>query len=462
MVPEPEAPIVEEDSFVGRTLLERYEVRSLLAEGGMGRVYVGMQRALRRRVAIKRIHPHLRVVPGMIERFLTEARLLSQLAHPNIVRVFDFGQTPPDEGADLFLVMELLDGVDLSSALGTLERPPLGWTVGILLQTLAALGEAHEHGVVHRDVKPENILLTTTRAGHDAVKIIDFGIAKAEMGPRESRNETVGTPHFMAPEQILGEEAAPSADLYAVGVILFRMLTGKLLFDGETPGYILNQHLSPERPDPRRVAPERDIPQEIADVCRKAIAYERADRFATADDFSAALRAALVAASVPPVRASTSPGREIRAAMETMQLAAVPRQASSAPVSARYTLRNKRTDFAALYELDRRVEAALARGDQAEVEELLVDGVERARLLYDEQDHALAALAFGSFGVRLARRLSDTGRVAEAVELLENALPCVHGDDDATRKLRAELSRIGRQFLGTASRGGSGRRRRED
>jgi serine/threonine protein kinase len=285
------------DKFIGTTLPAGYHILELIGVGGMGRVYRAEQSVLGRTVAVKIIHPHLLADENSAARFLTEARAASQMNHPNSISVFDFGRT--DDGQP-YLVMELLRGRDL----GVVEQEDgqlgLGRIVEILQQVLAALGEAHELGIVHRDLKPENIILQPQRRGGDLVKVLDFGLAKlradAPGSSVTSPGIVCGTPDYMAPEQGRGDTIDGRSDLYAVGVILFQLLTGRLPFEGESPTQVVMMHLSVPAPDPRQSAPRRGIPAKFAEVVKRALAKAPDDRYPDAAAFSDALEDALASA----------------------------------------------------------------------------------------------------------------------------------------------------------------------
>jgi serine/threonine-protein kinase len=291
---------------------DRYEILALISTGGMGRVYRAEQKMLERMVAIKIIDPRAMRVNQTAEltsRFMTEARASSRLNHPNVVSVFDFGRTSPAEHAPLFLAMELLTGPTLAEELAsTSQRMPLPRVADILRQTLAALGEAHHVGITHRDVKPANIVLQRRqRSDDDHVCVIDFGVARigTERGMTEA-GRLLGTPHYMAPEAITANAAGPSIDLYAVGVILFEMLTGRVPFDDGSAMTVCLHHASAPRPDPRSITP--DIPEELAQVCLRSIAIDPATRFPDAQSFAEAISAA-AAAPMTAKQASVFPPR---------------------------------------------------------------------------------------------------------------------------------------------------------
>ncbi len=302
--------VVEEpsaDPFTGRVIGERYLVGDLINVGGMGRVYRGIQTSLDRPVAIKLIHPHLLTSDEVVGRFLTEARASSKLNHPNVVSIYDFGRMPASDGGHLFLVMELLGGRDLRAVMD-IKRLSLARIADILGQTLAALGEAHHIGITHRDVKPENILIETRRDESHVVKVIDFGIARIGGDPRRTQAGRVfGTPWYMAPEQASGAAVGPSADLYAVGIMLFEMLTGEVPFDDAVATSILLKQLTAPRPDPRAVAPDRKIPDALAEVCLRSLSIDPEARFPDAETFAAAIVESAIRESWSAGRSSMFP-----------------------------------------------------------------------------------------------------------------------------------------------------------
>src|SRR5579859_7682513 len=287
-----------DDPLIGRTLPGGYLILELVGVGGMGRVYRAEQTNLGRTVAVKIIHPHLVGEENTAARFITEARAASRLNHPNSVGIIDFGNTPDGQ---LYLVMEFLRGRDLSRV--THEDGPLPFRriVDVLRQTLAALAEAHNESIVHRDLKPENIILEPVRSGGDFVKVVDFGLAKMRVEAQQQPNITspgivCGTPEYMSPEQARGDPLDARSDLYAVGVILYQLLTGRLPFEAESPTQVVLAHLTQPPRDPRQVAPNRKIPTSLAELTLKALAKEPAGRYQDSDTMSAALGEALAIA----------------------------------------------------------------------------------------------------------------------------------------------------------------------
>ena len=280
-----------DDPLIGVTLPGGYVILELVGVGGMGRVYRAEQKVLGRTVAVKIVHPHLLGDDSASARFITEARAASRLNHPNSVGVIDFGRN----AGQLYLVMEFLRGRDLARVTyedGLLDFPRI---IDVLCQVLAALAEAHHLDIIHRDLKPENIVLEPMRSGGDFVKVVDFGLAKMrdQNSNITSPGLVCGTPDYMAPEQGRGDPIDARSDLYACGVILYQLLTGRLPFEAESPTQVVLMHLSQQPPDPNKVAPDRDIPPVLVDLVLKALAKSPDDRFQNADEYSAALKTAL-------------------------------------------------------------------------------------------------------------------------------------------------------------------------
>jgi serine/threonine protein kinase len=300
-----------QDTLVGRELPGGYRITCLIGVGGMGRVYCAEQIALGRLVAVKVVHPEFADDELAAARFVNEARTASRLNHPNSVAIFDFGMT--QDGLP-YIVMEYLKGQDLGRLAHARTALPLRRIVDILRQTLAALDEAHALGIVHRDLKPDNIVLEPLRSGLDMVKVVDFGLAKVVRGDIPSPPRFVslpglvcGTPEYMSPEQARGLALDGRSDLYALGIVLYELLTGCLPFAGDGPAGTLMLHLTELAIDPRTIAPERAIPAAFAEVAMHAIAKSPEDRFQTARAFSEALENALFdsegghgVASAPP------------------------------------------------------------------------------------------------------------------------------------------------------------------
>ncbi len=236
--------------MIETTVDGRYQILARVAAGGMGEVYRAHDPVLDREVALKILHPQLADDPGFIDRFRREARSAGVLSHPNIVAVHDWGET----GGTYFMVMEYVRGPNLRAILvrdGTLEPRQ---AVEVVDGVLGALEHAHRQGIVHRDIKPENVMITTADG---VVKVADFGLARAFADARVSQapGTVTGTVQYLAPEQIEGENADPRTDLYATGVVLYELLTGRVPFTGETSVAIAYKHLRERVPPPSRSNP---------------------------------------------------------------------------------------------------------------------------------------------------------------------------------------------------------------
>jgi eukaryotic-like serine/threonine-protein kinase len=278
------------DPLLGRVIDGRYRVQVKIGQGGMGAVYKVEHLGMGKLAAMKLLHPALTADPELGRRFRREAEAVSRLSSPNTVQVFDFGESD----GFMYLVMELVRGEDLGAILR--RDGPLSFERArtIAIQVCEALSEAHEAGVIHRDLKPENLLISRTRDGRDLVKVLDFGLAKLrdveELSSVTARGALVGTPFYMSPEQIRGEDLDARSDLYSLGALMYRVLTGDHPFTGSTPVAVLTQHLTEPLIPPSKRRPERKLDR-IADVLvMRAMAKAREDRFPSADAFRQALR----------------------------------------------------------------------------------------------------------------------------------------------------------------------------
>ena len=282
-----------DDPLIGRTIASKYLIDGIIGEGSMGCVYAAGQVGLDKEVALKILHAHVAADPKVTRRFHREARTTSRLTHPNTVQILDFGA---DEDGTLYLAMELLDGPNLLELMNE-ESPLSPRRIGHLLGgVLLALEEAHDHGIVHRDLKPENVMVVADHQGREHVKVCDFGIAK--LVEHEGSAITVtgfvcGTPEYMAPEQARGESLDGRADLYALGCVLYRMLTGSPPFRAGSALGTITKHLTDDPEPPRRRAPDQRIPYALESVCLTALAKDRNARFPDAASMRLALASAV-------------------------------------------------------------------------------------------------------------------------------------------------------------------------
>ena len=258
------------DPYLGTVIEGRYLVDSVLGEGGMGIVYAGRHRTLAKRVAIKVLKRELADDRDMLERFFNEARAASSIGSPHIADVADFGMLP--DGTAYF-VMEYLDGVSLGGLLDQLRMIPTPRLLKIARQMAVGLSAAHAAGIVHRDLKPDNVMLVSRGIENDFVKILDFGIAKSMHDSRlTGQGELFGTPQYMAPERIKNAEAGPAADLYALGVVFYELLTGELPFDAADIATFFVKHLRDVPPPPSSRNPE--VPPELDALVATMLAKE--------------------------------------------------------------------------------------------------------------------------------------------------------------------------------------------
>ncbi len=280
----------------GRIVAGRYRVLGPLGEGGMGAVWKVEHTRIRKLFALKTMRGALLSDRRAGERFDREAKAASTLKSAHTVQITDFGE---DEDGSLFIVMEYVEGKDLATVVwesGPLE--PLR-VARIGAQLLAALGEAHEAGLVHRDIKPANVMLVQDRHGAELAKVLDFGFAKHLSGGRRSpgmpattlTGEIVGTPDYMAPEQIRGDEVTPAADQYAVAATLFHLVTGRAPFLGKNPIEVMTAHVMSAPAVPSSLVPLSHLPEALDEAILRGLAKDPARRFPNADAFRAALLA---------------------------------------------------------------------------------------------------------------------------------------------------------------------------
>ncbi|MBM4777378.1 MAG: protein kinase [Archangiaceae bacterium] len=275
----------DSDDLTGSTVGE-YQVVGKLGVGGMGIVYEGKHPVIGKRVAIKVLLPQLSSQSELVQRFLAEARAVNEIRHRGIVDIFSFGSLA--SGA-LYFVMEYLEGESLDKLIERRGAIPVPEALAIVEEVLDALVAAHEAHVVHRDIKPSNLFLVTGRNNKAYVKLLDFGIAKLtsrehnESQPQTRASVIMGTPDYIAPEQAKGAPITPQTDLYAVGVVLYELLTGQRPFRGDNPIQTMWMHLEQATPRPSSVVP--DLPTQIDELCLWAMQKNPGDRPKSADHF---------------------------------------------------------------------------------------------------------------------------------------------------------------------------------
>jgi tRNA A-37 threonylcarbamoyl transferase component Bud32 len=276
--------------MIGQILDGRYRLTVRLGEGGMGEVYAAEHVHIEKHVAIKLLRSEILTNQEAVTRFRQEARSASSIGHRNIITIEDFGQLPDGR---IYLAMELLNGAPLSELLKTAQPPER--LLHILIQTGHGLSAAHKKGIVHRDMKPENVFVTFTPEGEAVPKLLDFGIAKvsgADGNNHLTRTGTIfGTPFYMAPEQALGQNVDHRADIYAMGVIMYEVFGGAVPFQGESFMGILTQHITAEPKSPALMAAEhgRALPPGVEEIILRAMRKDPAHRYQTMDELVAEL-----------------------------------------------------------------------------------------------------------------------------------------------------------------------------
>ena len=280
-------------NLVGAIIADRYHVMQKLGEGGMGQVYLAEHVRMRRKSAVKVMHPGMASDPDAISRFNREASNACQIQHPNVAAIYDFG-----ESADgvVYLAMEYVEGVSLARLLATEGALSAVRTADIARQIADGLDAAHRLGIVHRDLKPDNVLVGSDHEGRDRVKLVDFGISKATQatqGQTVTRTgQVIGTPDYMSPEQLSGDDVGLRSDVYSLGIVVVNMLTGRLPFQGDSSQSAMLLRLTEQ---PRRLSallPSIPWPAELQNVLDRAMDMDAARRFPSASAFAAALEAA--------------------------------------------------------------------------------------------------------------------------------------------------------------------------
>ena len=269
--------MVNEDKYIGKLLDDRYEQLELIGSGGMSVVYKSLDRKLNRYDAIKILKDDLIADDESRERFLAESRAIAMLSHPNIVSIYDVGHSDDVGDAIEYIVMELIDGITLKQYIK--KRGQLNWkeSLHFSAQIAKALAHAHEKGIIHRDIKPQNIMLLKD----GTIKVADFGIAALQNSMGDS-DEALGSVHYMAPEQSKGAAADARSDIYSLGVVMYEMLTGQYPYTGETPEEIAIKHINGNPVRPRKL--NKSIPVRLEKIILKAMSSDLQTRYQTAEE----------------------------------------------------------------------------------------------------------------------------------------------------------------------------------
>lgn len=270
--------------MIGEILGNRYEIKKLIGEGGMALVYLAQDNLLDRPVAIKLLRSEYSSDQEFVERFQREAKSAAKLCHPNVVNIYDVGQTK----STYYIVMEYIEGTSLKDLIKKEGTLSVELSLNLAMQISSALNHAHNSLIVHRDIKPHNIMITNDYL----VKVMDFGIARAMSSATITRTGVVlGSVHYFSPEQATGKDVTSASDLYSLGIVLYEMLTGKVPFDADTPVGIAYQHVQSDLPSIEEKRP--DLPPSVIDIVKKALAKKPEERFKSAREMELSLSHAL-------------------------------------------------------------------------------------------------------------------------------------------------------------------------
>src|SRR5580765_5216591 len=294
------------DPLIGQLIADRYQILSLIGEGGMGRVYLAEHVRMGRKSAVKVINPALATTADAISRFNREAANACKINHPNVAQVYDFGEMAD---GTLYLAMEFIDGETLDTVVAREGSLPPRRAAQIAKQIADALYAAHHLGIIHRDLKPENVMIASHLDGTDWVKVVDFGIAKtiqrdgAGSQTVTTAGVSLGTPEYMSPEQLAGDKLDHRTDIYSLGLLLFNMLTGQLPYPKLTSKETLVRRLTSRPATLHEVWPDQPWPKGLQASLDRAIAPEVADRYDSVADFGRAVLQAATSLDVEPAPA---------------------------------------------------------------------------------------------------------------------------------------------------------------
>ena len=298
--------------LVGQVIADRYHIVKKLGEGGMGAVYLGEHVKMGRKSAIKVMAASMSQDPDAISRFNREAANASRISHVNVCQVYDFGETP--EGL-IYLAMEFIEGKSLKDVIEEEGALNAVRAASILKQSAEALQAAHDLGIVHRDIKPDNIMVVKARDGSDVVKVVDFGIARAVGGDESGQKVTktglvVGTPEYMSPEQLSGDKLDGRSDIYSLALVLYRMLTGELPFKADSAQEVMIKRLTDDPLPLEEARPDLSFPPKLQLVMNNALARMPAERYQSASEFGRDTMDAVAGMAPPQTRVAPAQAPE--------------------------------------------------------------------------------------------------------------------------------------------------------
>jgi eukaryotic-like serine/threonine-protein kinase len=307
--------------LIGKEIAGRYRILSKLGEGGMGAVYKAEQISLKRQCAVKLLRSEVASTPNVLTRFNAEATACAKLSHPNTVGIYDFGQ---DTDGTFFIAMEFVEGKSLRETIQSEAPFPIRRALQIASQVAASLTDAHAHSIVHRDLKPDNVMLQTRGRQRDIARVLDFGIAKlrdegrATQAAMTQAGDMLGTPQYMAPEQIKGEQIDGRTDIYALGCMIYEMVTARLPFEAPTIMAMLSKHLMEMPPSPSQRRPDLGIPPHIDHLVMTAIAKDKNQRPPSMEMFGEQLAAMLAQMPSDSAQGSAQVSAQVGAVGATM------------------------------------------------------------------------------------------------------------------------------------------------